>query len=299
MKSMNCAACWISWNETCARLTIERKGGAPLSPCTTKIEMARNSEQCGPPDRLVSAVSSLSLQLNVAPSTEFETSRGRFYFPSRFWFFAPATALILLAIALRTGLPIYRQQVAIEALERAGAEVYVTFSGPSWFYSFVVKHHLVGFGTVDIVDLEGDRITDTELTLLREFRDLEVLHVWTPHVTEQGMRHLAELKKLRSLYWWGDTFSDAGIARISELTALESVSLHGDKMTDNGIQQLATLSKLKFAEVVSKNVTDSGLERLHEALPGATIYGHGVEHRIKRPGRGMQIRPSVLKFLYW
>src|SRR5260370_28791516 len=97
----------------------------------------------------------------MSASDQITPKRGRFSIsvPRPVRIFAAMVVLIVVAIALQFGLPVYRQQAAIREIERAGGSVQTIHRGPNWLRG------QIGEERMKLLDEAVDvRLDDTEAT---------------------------------------------------------------------------------------------------------------------------------------
>ena len=97
------------------------------------------------------------------------------------------------------------------------------------------------------VDLEGKRIRDEDLKLLKPLRNLRKLDLEETPISDEGLKHLAEL------------------------TSLEYLDLEETRVTDAGMVHLKGLKNLKLINLDDTRVTKRGEQLLKDAIPGLRI----------------------------
>src|SRR5688572_3307689 len=83
--------------------------------------------------------------------------------PRPLWIFLATVVVIVAAVGLRIGLPIYHQHLAIREIERLGGTVELTEGGPRWLRDRVGDQWMTPFDDVEGVILSGTQVTDAEL----------------------------------------------------------------------------------------------------------------------------------------
>ena len=137
--------------------------------------------------------------------------------PRPLWIGLAAVAVIVLAVGLRVGLPIYRQQVAVGEIERLGGWVFTAPRTPEWLYDLLYRMNQ-GLGersdVVISVCLDHREATDGTLYYLGSLSELKELRLNGTQVTDAGLAHLRGLKKLERLSLEKTRVTDAGVAAL-------------------------------------------------------------------------------------
>ena len=130
------------------------------------------------------------------------------------WIGLAAVVLVVVAVGLQVGLPIYRQQVAIREIKRLGGYMNTRERGPAWV------QRLMGDERMDLLD--------------------EVVYVALDEkdVNDETLRHLSCLTGLEGLALTGTRVTDAGLAHLQKLTRLSELSICDTKVTDVGVAEL-------------------------------------------------------------
>jgi hypothetical protein len=121
------------------------------------------------------------------------------------------------------------------------------------------------------VCLSCTQCKDSDLAILKDFPELQVLWLNGTNVTDAGLAHLAGLKNLETLYLSGTGIGDAGLAHLEALTRLQNLDLQGTQVGDPGLERLRGLTQLRIVFVAATKVTDKGEQKLHQALPEVDI----------------------------
>jgi hypothetical protein len=119
--------------------------------------------------------------------THNEIRRSLIRLPRPLWIGLAATFLIVAAIGLGVGLPIWRQQVAIRDMERMKGIVTTTKGGPEWLRDFLGDERMKTMDDVTEVNLAMAEITDGNLRDVAEFKDLTTLNLARTSVTDAGL----------------------------------------------------------------------------------------------------------------
>src|SRR5262249_16039420 len=146
--------------------------------------------------------------------------------------------LVVVAIGLRFGVPIYQQQLAIRDVERLRGSVPTEHVEPERLRDWVGDERMKGFAEVKIIRLGGSEIGDEGLSRLSVFKDLESLDLASVPITDAGLVHLKRLTRLKEL-WLSDTsVTDAGLGYLKGMANLLALGLDGTQVTDNGLADL-------------------------------------------------------------
>ena len=108
--------------------------------------------------------------------------------PRPLWIGLATVVLVVITIGVRLGLPIYRQQVAIREIERAGGSIRVSPRGPAWLRQWVGEDRMKPFDFVDGISLGNSRVTDATLGHMRAMTHLQTLCLANTRVTDAGHR---------------------------------------------------------------------------------------------------------------
>ena len=159
-----------------------------------------------------------------------------------------AVALMVGAIGLRVGLPVYRQAVLVREIHRVGGTILETRPrGPEWLHDQFDDDQTMLFDEIVGVDLRGSQATDDILYQLQSLSSLERL-------------------------WLDDTLvSDRGLSHLRSLTALQGLSLSGTRVTDAGLAHLKGLDNLQHLLLTDTQVTDAGVAERNRTVPKLRI----------------------------
>lgn len=138
---------------------------------------------------------------------------------------------------------------------------------------------------VETLYLDGTRISDGGLELLRRLDKLKHLSVADTQVTDAGLANLGQLHNLECLNLSGTRVDGSGMRSLVDLPRLETLYLNGTEVSDGRLALLRCLDKLKNLGLADTQVTDAGLaylgqlhnlERLN--LSGTRIDGSGLRY---------------------
>jgi hypothetical protein len=130
---------------------------------------------------------------------------------------------------------------------------------------------------------ESAKLTDGDLTCLRDLPELRKLDLHHATITDDGLVHLKGLKKLRELNLQSvldsdnakqairPMITDAGLVHLKGLTNLRSLNLTMTNVTDKGLTHLAGLAQLRDLDVTLTEVTEAGLARWRRARDSGEV----------------------------
>jgi len=125
--------------------------------------------------------------------------------------------------------------------------------------------------------LAGGKIGDAALADLKPLTEQLVwLSLAGTSVTDAGLAALKEFKNLQILHLEKTSIGDEGLAHLKGLTELRYLNLYGTKVTDKGLEHLKGLAKLKNLYVWQTSVTEAGAGALGKAIPAVNV-NLGVE----------------------
>lgn len=205
------------------------------------------------------------------PPMSTESRRRTIRVPRPLWFFLPTVVLIVLAVGLRFGVPVYRQQVAIDEIERLGGTVQMRPRGPVWLRDRVGDKRMKLFDEVVGLYLRDSRATDATLGHVRCFTGLQGLWISNTHVTDAGLAQLKGLTRLKRLSLANTQVTDGGLVHLKELIGLQEIWLENTEVTDAGLTHLNGLTGMQGLWLDNTQVTDAGVAELQRALPGLTV----------------------------
>jgi Leucine-rich repeat (LRR) protein len=180
------------------------------------------------------------------------------------WFGRVMAALIIVAVALRFAMPIYRQQLAVREIERLGG----WFNSHAHYPDDDTRMTVVGLEQLDrLISLQGlwlsnAHVTDAGLAHLERLTTLQALSLNRTPVTDAGLANLKGLANLHELDLENTHVTDAGLALLEGLTSLYELSLNDTQVTDAGLRHLKGMTKLQKLELRNTQVTCAGLNHL-------------------------------------
>ena len=144
---------------------------------------------------------------------------------------------------------------------------------------------------LEVVHLQGTKITDAGLIHLRPLKNLIHLMVNISGVTDEGVNHLGGLGRLQSLFLGNSKVTDAGLVSLEALGQLKYLSLDRTLVTDSGMASVAKLTNLEELRLNSLPITDAGLPPLQKLvklkrldLSGSQVTSAGIAAlRLARP----------------
>ena len=191
-----------------------------------------------------------------------ESRRVSIRLPRPLWIGLAAAVLAVVALGLQFGLPIYRQEVAIRAIERLGGVAERQVRGPQWLRDWIGEKQIVVLDRVTAVGLERVAATDDAMVHLKSLYGLQTLMLNHSRISDAGLANLAMVASLEWLELPGTQITDCGLAHLKRLTRLEGLDLTGTRVAGPGLANLAGASALRRLWISETTVTDSGLEHL-------------------------------------
>src|SRR5262245_32333634 len=137
------------------------------------------------------------------------------WLPRPLWIGLASAVLVVVTVGWRFGWPIYRQQVAIREIERAGGTIRVSPRGPAWLRRWVSEDRMKAVDFVEGVYLSNSRATDATLRHLRAMTRLQSLCLANTRVTDAGLAQLKHLTSLKNLDLDRTGVTDAGMVHVS------------------------------------------------------------------------------------
>ncbi len=205
------------------------------------------------------------------PAILVEPCRFSIRLPRPHWIGVVTALLIVAAAALRVGLPVYRQQVAIRQIERAGGNVKTKSSAPNWLRQIVGSEWLTVFDDPVVVSVMNRRIDESDLRNLACFTRLEKLWLGGTAITDDDLACLKGLTNLYVLDLSGTKVTDAGMMHVREVSRLETLYVDGTQVTDLGLEHLEGKTSLRRIGYYRSHITADGMASLKHALPDLEI----------------------------
>ncbi len=117
------------------------------------------------------------------------------------------------------------------------------------------------------LDLRLTTVGDKGLAHLKDWRKLKLLNLFRTPMTDEGLKSLGHLLQLETLLIGGTKVSDAGMATLKPFAELKKVSVFDTQVGDAGIAQLSGLRKLQTLLTGKSKVTEVGIAELKKVLP--------------------------------
>lgn len=144
--------------------------------------------------------------------------------------------------------------------------------------------HLAALKYLEVLDLEGNAVTDDGLKLLSRFSELRELNLNILPITDAGMAHLSGIPKLKSLSvrysegFAGVILTNAGVQAIAKLSTLTSLNLTGARrVTDASVQSLKQLQDLHRLNLSGSGLSKNAIRELRKLLPKCAIQSSVTE----------------------
>jgi hypothetical protein len=218
--------------------------------------------------------------------------------PKPLWIGVAAGVVVVAAVGLRLGLPAWRQQVALDEIERLGGSAEMEPVGPQWLrhalgddrmrmFDNVVwvslansttddgaLQQISGLASLKSLDLGNTNVTDSGLAHLKQLLRIEELILNHTPITGAGLAHLKRLTSLKKLELDDTKMSDAAMAHLKHFPNLESLWIDNTPVTNAGLKHVKELTGLKFLWLNQTTATDAGVIELRRAMPDLVIYYH-------------------------
>src|SRR5262245_4404911 len=137
--------------------------------------------------------------MSGSPNPQQESSRFAVRVPHPLWFVAATIAVIVLALGVLVGVPIYRTHVAIQAIEEAGGLIGSRPRGPEWLRERLGNDSMKWFDEVTTVNLNKTDCTDDTVRYVSALTSLQDLRLDNTRVSDAGLVHLQNLTDLQDL----------------------------------------------------------------------------------------------------
>jgi len=220
----------------------------------------------------------------TSDATSPELRRFSIGLPRPLWIGSAAAVLFSVGIALQIGLPIYRQEAAIRAIDRMYGIVGTEQRGPDWLRSLVGDERMRIFDVVESIEiaptLDSENI-DAELANIAPLSSVRKLSLgpvedWTnlrgpwfgrldaigpegPSFSDAGMSHLKGMKEMQILDLSFSRVTDTGLAYIKDMLELTDLNIGGTQATDASLSQLVRKPHLARLVLYRTRITDAGL----------------------------------------
>ncbi|MGE5194152.1 MAG: leucine-rich repeat domain-containing protein, partial [Deltaproteobacteria bacterium] len=212
-----------------------------------------------------------------------ESRRFAITLPRPSWIAIATLVWIIVGVGLRTGLPVYRQHMAIREIERVGGIVETERMSQDWLRDWLGYDGMrrlekvnrvrifatpVPDGTLDHVGwltglrtlvLDNTQVSAAGLAHLKGLANLQMLSLANTRVTDGGLARLAELTRVQSILLDNSNVTDADLAHLKGLTRLQSLSLDNTDVGDVGLMHIKRLPNLERLSLGGTRVTDAGL----------------------------------------
>ncbi len=215
--------------------------------------------------------------------------------PRPWWILLTAIGLGIIAGGLHIGLPAYRQQQALRAVERLGGIAIAEPAPPAWLPRWCrdrIAGAFVNVWSVDLADtavsdadlayvaplsglqvlnLDGTRITDAGMARLEGCLQLQHLNLSRTKITDAGLDSIVGMTNLQRLYLPETSIGDAGLYRIRRLREMEVLDLMQTDVSDAGLQHLGRMTNLRRLDLYGTHVTARGIAELRKVLPNMGV----------------------------
>ena len=121
---------------------------------------------------------------------------------------------------------------------------------------------LANFKQMTDLSLEATRVSDAGAVHLRHLQQLEWLNLYRTQIGNQGLRSIGQLRRLTHLPIGATRVTDAGLTHLRNLKQLVYLGLRGNPITDAGVMQLSELRQLEGLHLGETRVGDKGIRIL-------------------------------------
>ena len=115
-----------------------------------------------------------------------------------------------------------------------------------------------------VLDFANAQVTDADLKVLEQFKELAVLRLDGTGITDQGLKIVGARRKLRHLYLGNTAVTDAGIRELRNLKDLSILNLNKTQVTGAGLAALTGCKELQEVTLIGAAVTNDGLKGLKD-----------------------------------
>jgi internalin A len=115
-------------------------------------------------------------------------------------------------------------------------------------------------------DIKEAGVTEKDLVLLSEFKNLQSMFLGHEHLTANGIAALKNVR-LNEVYLDGRKFDDASLQHLSELTTLRELNLINTSITDAGVRSLAGMKNLTTLRLSDSTISEQALVELEKTVP--------------------------------
>jgi len=147
---------------------------------------------------------------------------------------------------------------------------------------------------------QDPNITDENLAVLAQIKNLRGLNTISDRLTDLGMRHLRRCKNLRQLDIGARKLTNLSLRYIGSCKNLRYLSIGGRGISSKGLRYLRGLSELRELDITGFGMSDEGLKNISE-LKNLRVLSFSVRERlsladlITRITKGLGPRTSFLQ----
>jgi hypothetical protein len=191
--------------------------------------------------------------------------------PPPLWIGLSAVVLLIVAAGLGLGVPILRQQLALQEIQNLGGLREVRYAGPRWLQQSLGYERTHFLDVVTVVRLGGTEANDSDIRFLSGLGTVEHVVLFNTRVTDAALPRLRTAGRLKRLYLHGTHVTDAGIESLTTMPHLQVLDLSKTEITDAGLAHLREIKTLERLYIEETRVTDAGVADLQRLLPRLTI----------------------------
>jgi hypothetical protein len=167
--------------------------------------------------------------------------------------------------------PVWLRRLVGDELFRTPKRVsFYAFAAPG-VEDAVLKEHLTGVSTAELLDIHSDQVTDAALPYIGAMPRVNDLSLAAGQVTDEGLQHLTGLTQLNLLWLDCPQVTDDGVARLTELDELVDLTLQSPRLTPAGIRQLSGLRNLESFTSLRHDQSIDLLKTLDDGYSGEPL----------------------------
>jgi internalin A len=118
-------------------------------------------------------------------------------------------------------------------------------------------------GQAVTVDLRAGWVTDSDMPMLAQMKELKRLDLSQTRISDRGLRALKTAPSIEQLNLsFAEQITDEGAATVKDWKQLRRLNLRGTKITDSTLEFLSGVPSLEWLDIGWAQITDTGLGHL-------------------------------------